>query len=288
MTSPYAYPPDAPLSTGRRRPRPWIIALIGAIAAMLVAGAIIGYVGRAAANEFAALKGRVAAFKQLNQQSTMPGSVASMPFDAAVAAINTDVQGFWTKEFAASGKTYTPARLSVFQNHVTTGCGAAEAASGPFYCSADQTVYLGRDFFQQLTTRFDAPGDFAEAYVLAHELGHHVQDLLGTAGAVDAFNSQHPQLANAATIRLELQADCFAGVWGAGAKAQGQLEPGDLQEALRAASAVGDDTLQKRATGMVRPDLFTHGTSAQRVTWFTRGFDTGDPTRCDTFESHDL
>ncbi len=256
---------------------------------MVIAAVVFGVIVRTASGQgYDDLGGGLTGFRPEPTPSTTMVSISTLPFDQAVDVINNDVQGFWARQFAASGRTYTPARFIVFSQQTSTGCGQAAASMGPFYCSADDTVYLDRAFFDQLSTRFKAPGDFAEAYVLAHEMGHHIQDLLGITAEVAQFEQSNPDETNAVSVRVELQADCFAGVWAAGARDNGQLEAGDLQEALKAASAVGDDTLQKEATGMVRPDQFTHGTSAQRVLWFSRGFKNGEVAQCDTLSANDL
>ncbi|HEY0777782.1 MAG TPA: neutral zinc metallopeptidase [Gemmatirosa sp.] len=182
-----------------------------------------------------------------------------------------------------SGAQYRPARLVLFRDAIQTGCGNAPAAVGPFYCPADEKVYLDLSFFDELAKRFGAPGDFAQAYVVAHEMGHHLQKILGTEARVRQAVAQRPQLQNALSVRVELQADCYAGVWGSVVRNEQLLDPGDTQEALNAASAVGDDRLQRQETGQVRPDTFTHGTSAQRASWFQRGFQSGDIRSCDTF-----
>jgi predicted metalloprotease len=193
----------------------------------------------------------------------------------------------WSRLFQASGQTYTPPRLHFYARQGSSGCGAAQSAMGPFYCPTDQRVYLDTGFFDELQTRFHAAGDFAEAYVIAHEVGHHVQYLTGIADKVRREQESADEAgANALQVRMELQADCYAGVWAANAKdAHGQalLEPGDAEEGLRAANAIGDDTLQKSAGQTPMPDSFTHGTSAERVAWLRRGLDTGDPSKCDTF-----
>ncbi len=178
---------------------------------------------------------------------------------------------------------YQPAKLVLFRAAVNSGCGPAEAASGPFYCPADRKVYVDLSFFDQLDRQFGAPGDFAQAYVLAHEIGHHVQNLVGTERELRTAQRDNPALQNRLSVAMELQADCFAGVWANTAARNGQLEAGDLDEGLGAASAVGDDRLQKAATGRVNRETFTHGSSAERRTWFKRGFDSGDPNQCDTF-----
>lgn len=182
-------------------------------------------------------------------------------------------------------RDYPDAKLVLFRDAVQSACGSADAATGPFYCPGDQKVYLDLSFFDQLDRQFGAPGDFAQAYVLAHEIGHHVQNVLGTERKVREAQQANPSWRNALSVAMELQADCYAGVWGFQAARSGQLEPGDLDEGLSAASAVGDDRLQKMSTGRVNPESFTHGSSAERRKWFRRGFDSGDPNQCDTFAS---
>ena len=178
---------------------------------------------------------------------------------------------------------YQDAKLVLFREAVESGCGVAQSAMGPFYCPLDDKAYIDLGFYDELSQRFGAQGDFAQAYVLAHELGHHVQDLLGTSDRVHELQQRRPNDANALSVRLELQADCFAGVWAYGVKSEGRLDPGDVEEGLNAAAAVGDDRLQRQARGSVNPESFTHGTSQQRMTWFKRGFENGDPRNCDTF-----
>ncbi len=178
---------------------------------------------------------------------------------------------------------YTDAKIVLFRDAVTSACGRAEAGSGPFYCPGDRKVYVDLSFFSQLDRQFGAPGDFAQAYVLAHELGHHVQNVLGTERQVRALQQRDPAAGNQLSVALELQADCYAGVWAHSAQTEGVLQAGDIDEGLNAAAAVGDDRLQKMSTGRVNPETFTHGSSADRRTWFRRGFDTGDPNSCDTF-----
>ena len=211
-----------------------------------------------------------------------PGQDEAADFVSVVLA---DTEDTWTALFADNRATYSPPRLVLFSDAVRSACGLQSAAVGPFYCPADRRVYLDLVFFDELRRRFGAPGDFAEAYVIAHEVGHHVQNLLGISNRVHD-QQQHASTteANALSVRLELQADCFAGVWGYHAqRMRNVLEPGDLEEALTAAAAIGDDRLQRQSRGTVVPDSFTHGTSAQRVEWFRRGFDSGDPDACDTF-----
>ena len=189
----------------------------------------------------------------------------------------------WTKIFAASGTRYRPAGMIVYTGGGQSGCGAAQSAMGPFYCPSDQRIYLDTDFFAELERRFKAPGDFAQAYVIAHEVGHHIQLLTGVADKVRAAQSRaNSAEGNALQVAMELQADCYAGVWAATEKAA--IEPGDIEEGMRAAEAIGDDTLQKATQGYAVPESFTHGTSAQRQQWLRRGLETGDPAQCDTFK----
>ncbi len=204
-----------------------------------------------------------------------------------VRAVLGETEDVWGAYFGKLGKTYVRPKLVLFSGQVSSACGLASAASGPFYCPGDQRVYLDLSFFRQLATQFAAPGDFARAYVIAHEVGHHVQNLLGiTDTAAQAEERAGRVGANRVSVKIELQADCFAGVWAARANAARKiLEPGDLEQGLNAASSVGDDTLQKREQGTVVPDSFTHGTSAQRVGWFRRGFNSGNIDNCDTFSA---
>jgi predicted metalloprotease len=192
----------------------------------------------------------------------------------------------WGEVFSRNGSSYREPRLVLFTNQVQSACGRADAAVGPFYCPGDEKVYIDLSFYDELRSRFRAPGDFAQAYVIAHEVGHHVQNLLGTSDKVTALQQRASEAqSNRLSVMLELQADCYAGVWGYYAKQRGVIEPGDLEEALGAASAIGDDRLQREAQGYVVPDSFTHGSSEQRMRWFKQGFDSGDMRRCDTFNS---
>ena len=204
-----------------------------------------------------------------------------------VKAVLGETEDVWGAYFRESGKTYVRPKLVLFSGQVASACGFASAAAGPFYCPGDQKVYIDLAFYRQLATEFGAPGDFARAYVIAHEVGHHVQNLLGITGKADQAEQRAGRVgANHVSVQIELQADCFAGVWAAQANnARKILEPGDLESGLKAASSVGDDTLQKREQGTVVPDSFTHGTSAQRVGWFRRGFDSGKIGNCDTFSA---
>lgn len=234
--------------------------------------------------------------EQLPNQGAAPGSQSSQPlnpqeeelkqFSATVLASTEDV---WTDLFRQSGRQYRKPTLVLFTQQVRSACGQAGAAVGPFYCPGDQKLYLDLAFFEELQTRFRAPGDFAQAYVIAHEVGHHIQQLLGTMERVDAARSSLSEAeANELSVRTELQADFLAGVWAHYAQQKGLLEAGDIEEALGAASAVGDDRLQRENKGYVVPDSFTHGTSEQRIRWFRKGFDSGDMRQGDTFSVRSL
>ena len=188
----------------------------------------------------------------------------------------------WAAIFQEAGKSYQSPSLQFYGGSGRSGCGAAQAAMGPFYCPSDQGIYLDTSFFDELANRFGAKGDFAQDYVIAHEFGHHIQKLLGTTDQVERQTAQSSKTdGNALSVRLELQADCFAGVWAA--QNRDRMQPGDIQEGMTAAEAIGDDTLQRESGGRVMPDSFTHGTSAQREKWLKRGIDSGDPAQCDTF-----
>ncbi len=220
------------------------------------------------------------------QQAARPAQLNS-DTDRFVAKVLGSTEDTWGRIFQQQGKTYQPTTLVLYSEADQSGCGAAQAAMGPFYCPTDRKIYLDEAFFQEMSSRFGAAGDFAEAYVIAHEVGHHVQQLTGIADQVQRAQSRAGTAdANAVQVRMELQADCYAGVWGAANKAI--LEPGDLEEALTAAQAIGDDTLMKSAGRRVTPDSFTHGTSAQRMRWLKRGYDSGDPAQCDTFGASEI
>lgn len=205
-----------------------------------------------------------------------------------VAKVLASTEDVWTRLFQEHGASYRKPRLVLFSGRTGTACGTGQTAQGPFYCPGDERVYIDLDFYRELQQRFHAPGEFAQAYVIAHEVGHHVQKLRGVSAKVE--QAEHAAgsraAANALSVRLELQADCYAGVWGHYADVNEHLiEPGEVEEALKAAAAIGDDTLQKQARGYAVPDTFTHGTSAQRVHWFRVGMDSGDPGRCNTFKA---
>lgn len=200
-----------------------------------------------------------------------------------VSFVLDSTQSTWAQIFPALGAQYRDAKLVLFRDAVQSACGVAGSATGPFYCPPDERVYVDLAFFDELRSRFGAPGDFAQAYVLAHEIGHHVQNLLGIERQVRAAMQRGGRQANELSVRLELQADCLAGIWGQRAARQGLLEPGDVEEGIGAAAAVGDDRIQRMSTGTVSPESWTHGSSAQRVSWFRRGLESGQVQDCDTF-----
>ncbi len=200
-----------------------------------------------------------------------------------VSFVLDDAQNTWGALSSQIGTPYRDAKLVLFRDAVQSACGFAEAATGPFYCPADEKVYIDLGFYEELQRRFGAPGDFAQAYVLAHEMGHHVQNLLGTEAEVRRTRQTRADLANEMSVRLELQADCYAGVWANHTGQRENLEQGDIEEGMTAAAAVGDDRLQRMGGGRVVPESFTHGSSEQRQTWFRRGYEAGRPDACDTF-----
>ena len=209
---------------------------------------------------------------------------------AFIKVVLADTEDTWSAIFKAAGHDYQPPTLVLFRNAVQSACGFAQSAAGPFYCPSDQKVYLDLSFYDEMAGKLGAKGDFAFAYVVAHEVGHHIQTVLGTSAKVQAARQRaNEEESNALSVRLELQADCYAGVWANRTEKQKRvLEPGDLEEAMNAAAAVGDDRLQKAAQGYVVPESFTHGTSAQRAKWFNAGFASGDINSCDTFSANDL
>ncbi len=218
------------------------------------------------------------------QQSTETRSHVTDAEGHFVAFVLDDVQNTWQAEFARRGWPYRHAKLVLFTDATQTACGHGDSATGPFYCPEDERVYIDLGFYNELSHRLGAGGQFAQAYVVAHEMGHHVQNLRGTNDRVGA----HSEGATGGSVRLELQADCYAGIWAHDTGQRNLLEQGDIESALGAASAIGDDRLQRQATGRVRPDSFTHGTSAQRVRWFTRGYEGGQVEACDTFGASGL
>jgi predicted metalloprotease len=231
---------------------------------------------------------------QAKSLPAFPSATASPPTQTAtsataeqrfIASVFNDIQDEWAAIFKKAGQQYHNARLVLFSSAVQTACGTESSEVGPFYCPADQTVYLDLKFFQDMEQKYGVKGDFSQAYVVAHEVGHHIQLLTGVTTQVAQLRQQYPAQANAVSVRVELQADCYAGVWAHSAYTRDLLEPGDLDEALTAAAAVGDDFLQKQATGSVQPENWTHGTSAQRQKWLQTGYDKGEPSACDTFSA---
>lgn len=205
-----------------------------------------------------------------------------------VSFVLDDAQQTWKDIFAKSGRPYRNAKLVLFTDATSTACGYGEAATGPFYCPSDERVYIDLSFYDELARRFGAKGDFAQAYVVAHEIGHHVQNELGISNVMRGLRRSEREGETGASVRLELQADCFAGVWAHSTRSRGLLDPGDVDEALRAASSVGDDRLQRQARGRVTPETFTHGTAAQRAHWFRVGLDSGNVDACHTFDASPL
>jgi predicted metalloprotease len=249
---------------------------LGGIVLLVVLSVVFGF------NPFGG--GSVGPQQPVGQQVNPATSGAA---DQFVARVLQTTEQTWSKIFAQSGQDYPEPTLVLYSGMGQSGCGVAEAAVGPFYCPSDQKVYLDTSFFDELSRRFGAPGDFAQAYVIAHEVGHHVQTLTGISDEVRRLQARASEAeANAVQVRMELQADCYAGIWGHD-NAQ-RLEPGDVQEALRAAQAIGDDTLQRQAQGRVVPDSFTHGTSEQRMHWFMTGYQSGSMEACDTFAARQL
>ncbi|MGK6312379.1 KPN_02809 family neutral zinc metallopeptidase [Neorhizobium sp. DT-125] len=251
---------------------------IGGIVVILIVCWIAGI------NPLTLLSGGDIGLQAPSSQQTTGGAPADDDTTAFVRTVLAETEDTWNGIFQANGQRYQEPTLVLFSGQVSSACGFASSATGPFYCPGDHKLYLDTDFFRELEQRFDAAGDFAEAYVIAHEVGHHVQNLLGI---LPRFNQARQRMseteANQMSVRVELQADCFAGVWGKFTEQRGILERGDLEEALNAAQQIGDDTLQKRSQGYVVPESFNHGTSAQRMRWFQRGFDSGDIKTCDTF-----
>jgi uncharacterized protein len=222
-------------------------------------------------------------------QSSRPANPKEEELKQFVGVVLGKTEDVWQEVFRQNGKQYREPKLVLFSDQVQSACGMASAASGPFYCPGDQKVYIDLAFYEELRRRFSSPGDFAQAYVIAHEVGHHVQKLLGISDRVDAMQQRMSEVeANKLSVRLELQADFFAGVFARYVQKQGLLEEGDIEEALHAASAIGDDAIQKQTSGRVVPDSFTHGTSEQRLRWFRKGFDTGDIRQGDTFAATNL
>jgi predicted metalloprotease len=232
-------------------------------------------------NPLSLLNGDLSGTSTSTSQTLPPQGATQDELGQFVGVVVKDTETYWGDYFRKQGQTYTPPKVVLFSGQTSSGCGTADTASGPFYCPDDQKVYIDLAFYQQLREQFGAPGDFAQAYVIAHEVGHHVQDLVGT---LPEFNQKRQSMgqdqANAYSVRIELQADCYAGAWAHGEFEKGYLDNGDADEAINAANQIGDDTLTR---GTVSPRQYTHGTSAQRMKWFKQGYTTGDPGQCNTF-----
>ena len=260
---------------------------IGTIAVALVAGWVFGI---NPLTVLGLLSGGGAPQGSVQQQAPAGRPPADDKMARFVSTVLADTEDVWREQFKQMGSTYREPKLVLYRNAYPTACGQGQSAMGPFYCPGDQKVYIDLGFYETMRTKLGAPGDFAQAYVIAHEVGHHVQNLLGITEKVEAMRGRGSEAQqNAISVRLELQADCFAGVWANHAQASRQiLEQGDLEEALNAATQIGDDTLQRKSQGQVVPESFTHGTSAQRVTWFKRGIQSGSINQCNTFEARQL
>lgn len=272
-----------PMGRGRGRGRPSLLFLI-------IAGGVLWFMGVSPTTILSLLTGgggdlmpQSPTPQQYERQVQRSGGVTD-EMKQFISVVLAETEDVWGDIFRKAGERYPEPRLVLFSDQVTSACGMASSATGPFYCPGDKQIYIDLSFYRELKTRFEAPGDFAQAYVVAHEVGHHVQNIIGV---LPKFNQMRRSLskleANKMSIRVELQADCFAGVWAHFTNQKGLLEQGDLEEALNAATQIGDDALQKRAQGYVVPDSFNHGTSAQRKKWFARGYNKGDMRSCDTF-----
>jgi predicted metalloprotease len=258
----------------------WLFSRFG-LPGLLIGGALLYFGGGLMSNDGSSSLSESDRAPALGADGTDP-EAEEVQF---VSFVLDDTQETWSELFASNGERYQPARLVIFRGSTPSACGTGQAAMGPFYCPRDQRVYIDLSFYRELKQRFGAPGDFAQAYVIAHEIGHHVQHLLGYDRNVTAAQRSG---AGSAAVRLELQADCLAGIWSHGTQRRSLLEPGDVDEAMRAAQAIGDDRLQKQSTGTVSPESWTHGSSEQRMRWFKRGYETGSLEACDTFAARDL
>jgi uncharacterized protein len=256
------------------------LGIVGVIIAILFATGVFGGGGAGASIPGIELPGMPAA-----DGSGIEGPDPDARLVDFMGFVVDDVQDSWRRTFANAEQPYEETDLVIFEQATPTACGTGSAATGPFYCPADALVYLDLGFFRELRNRFGAPGDFAQAYVIAHEFGHHVQNVLGISDEVRRLQQENPDQANEYSIKLELQADCLAGVWAHSAYQENLLEPGDLKEGLAAAAAVGDDRIQEQATGRIDQESWTHGSSEQRTEWFRRGYEAGDPNACDTFST---
>jgi len=265
-----------------------ILALAPMLLRMGPVGIVIGVLLLGVSYLGGGIGGGTADDEKVGITQTTGASVAEEKEKHFAAFVLDDAQATWRMLFSRSGKRYESAKLVLYRDETSTACGFGQSATGPFYCPSDDKVYIDLAFNEELATRFGAKGDFTQAYVLAHEIGHHVQDLLGAAAMVKGFRKTQRDGETGANVRLELQADCFAGVWAHTTQKRGLLEEGDLEEALAAAAAVGDDRIQKQAGGRVSPESFTHGTSEQRARWFRAGFEHGAVDSCDTFSASGL
>lgn len=272
---------------GPRLPLPGGRLGLGGVAIALVASYFLGINPMTVLNLLGGMQGQQGAEVQRPEPSEAPAQDAGSRFVRQVLATTEDV---WRGQFKAQGAQYKEPRLTLFRGSTPTACGRGEAAMGPFYCPADHRVYIDLDFYDTLKNRLGAPGDFAQAYVIAHEVGHHVQNLVGTSAKLEQARRRVSETEyNALSVRLELQADCYAGIWAHDTEqSKGLMESGDLEEAMNAASQIGDDALQRGAGHEVVPESFTHGSSAQRMRWFKRGFESGDMAQCDTFNTRTL
>jgi predicted metalloprotease len=257
---------------------------IGSVAVAVIAGWIFGI------NPLTLLGMMEGGGAPQTQQAPAHAPPANDEMAKFVSVVLGDTEDVWRAQFKQLGSTYREPKLRLFRGSTPTACGTGQAAMGPFYCPQDEKVYIDLRFYEVMKSKLGAPGDFAQAYVIAHEVGHHVQKLMGITDKVDSMRGRVSEAQhNALSVRLELQADCFAGIWGHDAQAARQiLEQGDVEEALNAATQIGDDALQRRSQGTIVPESFTHGTSAQRVTWFKRGLQTGSVAQCNTFEARQL
>jgi uncharacterized protein len=258
---------------------------VGTIAIALVAGWIFGINPLTVLSLLSGGGGQ-----EVAQQAPAGRPPADDKMARFVSTVLADTEDVWREQFKKMGGTYREPKLTLFRGSLPTACGQGQSAMGPFYCPGDEKVYIDLAFYETMRSRLGAPGDFAQAYVIAHEVGHHVQNLMGITAKVDAARGRGTEAQqNAISVRLELQADCFAGVWAHHAQAARQvLEQGDVEEALNAATQIGDDTLQRKSQGQIVPESFTHGSGAQRVTWFRRGLETGSVSQCNTFEARQL
>lgn len=258
---------------------------IGAIVVALLGGWLLGINPLEILGLIGGIDGGQVVQAPAPSASGQQGASPTDPAGRFVSTVLASTEDAWTEVFRRSGAEYRPPRLVMFNGATQTACGLGQSAAGPFYCAEDQTVYIDLDFYRMLQERFKAPGDFAQAYVVAHEVGHHVQNLLGTMNEVHSRRQRMSERQyNQLSVRLELQADCYAGVWARQSQqAKGWLEEGDVEEGLNAASQIGDDTMQKRTQGTVVPDAFTHGSSRQRVQWFRAGMESRQLSDCDTF-----